>query len=133
MDYIYILIVVVAIIGLSYIVYPYLKSKNIINDDSAKITIRLINIVESIYDKYSKDAVFKSKVKFISDISIDVVSSVETIAKSNDSTVKKQLAMDSVEKIMTKLGVPPSQNDKELIDFSIETAVKSLPVSNKNG
>lgn len=131
METLYSIILVAVIIGIGFVLVPYLEKKGWYKKENIDLSKKILKIVEILVVKYGKDQAFKDKYIMINIIAGDIVDFVEVIATYENNEDKKKMAFDMCVTTLEKLGFTIDEDDKLIIEFAIESAVELLPPTSK--
>lgn len=124
MEYVYAIAVIIVVLAIGY----FAKYFNGIDTDVVK---RLLKLSEIVVKKYSDSDSLDGKYTLIKNIVVEVVEYIEVLKTHDPNEDKKKLAYDTTLDILSELGIELTYDDKLLVDFAIESAVKLLPPTGK--
>jgi hypothetical protein len=125
-------LIVIAVLGIGYFLIPFLKRKGWFSTEDAKGTTQLMELIGAILKNVDfNNKNLQDKVNLIFEITETSVKYVEQTMTTEDNSKKKEYAVSTVEQILAQLNIELTDEIKHLIEVGIESAVNSLPATNK--
>lgn len=125
MDYLEISIVVICVLVIGFIVFPYFKKKGWINQGSLDDAQVLLKIVDLIAKRHIQDADKKSKYVLISELTKDILDYIEKLDDTLDYDQQKELVFKTVYETLDKLKIEIGDDEKQIIEYVILRALKA--------
>jgi hypothetical protein len=123
-------IVVSIILAIGFFLVPYLKNKNIINEQNSQTALQFIQLANMILSSIKFDTDVQNKSKLVFEIAEISVRYVEQTVKDGDNAKKKVLAFETIAQILMQMNIKVDKDVETLIEFAIESAVNVLPKTN---
>ncbi|MCM3256964.1 hypothetical protein M3664_04115 [Paenibacillus lautus] len=124
MNDLYVILIVLAAVVAGLFVVPFLKKKNIINDNSMEQVSDTFDFVRLVLDVVNVKGLDKNKANFVLDVADLAVDHVAQLYDAKDKVDKMTLSLEITESILEKYGVKPSIQEQELIRTIVERSIE---------
>ncbi len=125
------LVIGVGLVALGLYGVSFLKKKGILTNENIETTKMTITILEMILKNIKFDENYKSEAERVFAIAKTSVLYVEQVMKNDDNVIKKETAFNTTIEILRTLNIEITDDMKMLVEFGIESAVNTLPKTNK--
>lgn len=109
----------------------FLKNKGILTNENVETTKMTITILEMILKNIKFNETYQNEAERVFAIAKVSVGYVEQVMKNDDNVIKKETAFNTTLEILKTLDIEVTDDIKTLIEFGIESAVNTLPKTNK--
>jgi|HigsolmetaGSP11D_1036233.scaffolds.fasta_scaffold00251_40 dipeptide/tripeptide permease len=118
--------VAIIVVILTFVLTPYLKKKNIINDENTYIANQIITFAKIMLNKNVKDEKDKKRINMVIDIIEDMIDYVHENSLNKSIDERKEMAKDFVVNQLRYFNIEIDQEEHVLIDIIIDNVVRYL-------